>query len=790
MSSLKSYFAPVKAAKKTDKKNGTSTSIPMVITPPRGSSTRRSHKFLFAPAEVRNSIFYEQVTQLNVKCAITVRTRLVWTILDLHTHNFVPLSNGLRLQIIPSMDCLHQCQKHQFAAFVRREGMMVIWADQPRYIYDRYAEIESLLMEDVWDNEDVGIPDERSANALLVEFAPGNLSPAELEDALRTVKRPNMLINPVIVGLTLTLLVSVLGMGFRALAQEVQIDGDYTRLALLAVTPCQIFVSLFFMQIVVFYSGIAPRRLDRNRGEIIPHVTIQMPVYKEGLRAVIEPTILSLKTAISTYELQGGTANIFVNDDGMQLVSEEDARERREFYEEHSIGWVARPDHNAKRDVDEKAFIRKGKFKKASNMNYGLMISNRVEEKLIQVERADTWTQQNEMAAYDQCLAEVLAEEQGHTQVPADCLLDAASEMVQSLEVGILQYSSGVMQVTTSFFENGISFFTNLIYSAICYTIANGDVSPFVGHNAILSWSALQQVAYEDEEGYEKFWSKSHVSEDFDISLRLQCAGYIIRLGSYASEGFKEGVSLSVYDELNRWEKYAFGCNELLFHPFKYWFTRGPFTPLFRKFLFSNIRITSKVTILAYIGTYYAIGAAWILTIANYFLIGWFTGYLDKYYLDSFKVYFSLILIFNALGNVSLAVLRYRLDKRSLLGSLFENFKWLLLLTCFLGGISLHVSQSLLCHFFGIEMSWGSTAKEVENVTFFEELPRLGRRFKWTFAFCFTSTVVMIVLAVADFIPYYWRIKSFIAIYPLAIVVASHFALPIALNPALMTFTW
>ncbi|OWP06779.1 hypothetical protein B2J93_8836 [Marssonina coronariae] len=631
-------------------------------------------------------------------------------------------------------------------------------------------------------------PTRGAQNALLVEFAPGNLSPAELEDALRTVKRPNMLINPVIVGLTLTLLVSVLGMGFRALAQEVQIDGDYTRLALLAVTPCQIFVSLFFMQIVVvnlfqmfgpislvninskFYSGIAPRRLDRNRG---------------------------------------GTANIFVNDDGKQLVSEEDARERREFYEEHSIGWVARPDHNAKRDVDEKAFIRKGKFKKASNMNYGLMISNRVEEKLIQVERADTWTQQNEMAAYDQCLAEVLAEEQGRawaegnirigdyillidsdTRVPADCLLDAASEMVQSLEVGILQYSSGVMQVTTSFFENGISFFTNLIYSAICYTVANGDVSPFVGHNAILSWSALQQVAYEDEEGYEKFWSESHVSEDFDISLRLQYAGYIIRLGSYASEGFKEGVSLSVYDKLNRWEKYAFGCNELLFHPFRYWFTRGPFTPLFRKFFFSNIRITSKVTILAYIGAYYAIGAAWILTIANYFLIGWFTGYLDKYYLDSFKVYFSLILVFSALGNVSLAVLRYRLDKRSLLGSLFENFKWLLLLTCFLGSISLHVSQSLLCHFFGIEMSWGSTAKEVENVTFFEELPRLGRRFKWTFAFCFTSTVVMIVLAVADFIPYYWRIKSFVAIYPLAIVVASHFALPIALNPALMTFTW
>lgn len=199
-------------------------------------------------------------------------------------------------------------------------------------------------------------------------------------------------------------------------------------------------------------------------------------------------------------------------------------------------------------------------------------------------------------------------------------------------------------------------------------------MSPFVGHNAILRWSALREVSYEDEDDYEKFWSESHVSEDFDMSLRLQVAGYTIRLGSYTGEGFKEGVSLTVYDELNRWEKYAYGCNELLFHPFRLWVTRGPFTPLFRKILASNIRFTSELTILAYIGTYYAIGAAWTLTLANYFLIGWFNGYLDKYYLDSFKVYFSLIIVFSALGNVSLAILRYRLSEKSLLGACKLSF--------------------------------------------------------------------------------------------------------------------
>jgi len=102
------------------------------------------------------------------------------------------------------------------------------------------------------------------------------------------------------------------------------------------------------------------------------------------------------------------------------------------------------------------------------------------------------------------------------------------------------------MQVVHNYFENGITFFTNLIYSAIRYGVANGDVAPFVGHNAMLRWSAVQEVAFQDDDGKMKFWSESHVSEDFDMALRLQIAGYITRLAAWAGEGFKEGVSLTV----------------------------------------------------------------------------------------------------------------------------------------------------------------------------------------------------------------------------------------------------
>ncbi|KAH7350772.1 glycosyl transferase family group 2-domain-containing protein [Rhexocercosporidium sp. MPI-PUGE-AT-0058] len=755
---------------------------------------RDKENYMFAPAELVTSVFFQQAMTTNVKvtlkCAITWNTLIVQFILDKMiekavSYDFVPVGGGQRIQLIPSLDYLHECKKNQFAAFVQDEKLLVLWDDDPHNIFKRAHDIEAKMILHIWGPVDGWSEPEWNSNAKDIGVSETELSPAEIEEAVVVKKRKTLLINPIIVGLTLALLTSALGLGFRNLAQEIAVDGKFLRLALLVVVPAQVFVSLFFMQIVIvniaqilgpisqlkrntkFYSGKAPTRVEHV--DDLPHVTIQMPVYKEGLIGVIMPTIYSLKAAMATYEMQGGSSNIFVNDDGMQLLPEEEAQARRNFYQEHNIGWVARPRHNPNPEEGETRFVRRENSRRLQT----------VEEKLHHVGRHQSWAADEEQEAYDTCLTEVLIEEEGRawaggnirvgdyillidsdTRVPQDCLLDAATEMEQSPEVGILQYSSGVMQVADSFFENGITFFTNLIYTAICYTVANGDVSPFVGHNAILRRSALQQ----------KFWSESHVSEDFDMSLRLQVEGYIIRLGPYTGDGFKEGVSLTVYDELNRWEKYAYGCNELLCHPFRLWITRGPFTPLFRKFITSNIRITSKITILAYIGTYYAIGAAWILTLANYFLIGWFNGHLDKYYLDSFKVFFSLILVFSALGNVSLSVLRYRLGEKSLLGGLFENFKWLLLMTVFLGGISLHVSESLLCHFFEINMTWGATAKE------------------FTFIFCFGSAIIMIVCA--EVLPWQWQIKDFLPIFPLCTVVVSHFLLPIALNPALMAFTW
>ncbi|PHH92996.1 hypothetical protein CDD83_2485 [Cordyceps sp. RAO-2017] len=772
----------------------------------------RGH-YMACPPQLGASAFALACSAMNLQCAMTVNSRVIKTFLQWSPDAVdVPLMNGLRVQILPTLEDLPRARKHQFAAFVASEGLLIVWDDDPMNLVQRAKAIESELMELVWKagNSDDDDDEKRGGPMATVEID-------EESGEIKPEKRPVHLQNTILVSLTLVLVVVSLGAAWRQLAIEVSVDGSYVRLALVALCPVQVFFTLFFAQVIVgclaqifgpvrqlavnskFYSARPPPRLQTA---ILPHVTIQCPVYKEGLQGVIVPTVKSIKQAMSTYELQGGSANMFVNDDGLQLISDEDRRARIEFYADHSIGWVARPRHG------ENGFLRRGKFKKASNMNFGLMISCKVEERLQALERPAEWSQHDEAQAYEQALKEVLEADgrawadgnirvgdyilliDSDTRVPADCFLDAVSEMEQSPDVGIMQFSSGVMQVVNTYFENGITFFTNLIYSAIRYTVSNGDVAPFVGHNAVLRWSAIQQVSYRDEDGYDKFWSESHVSEDFDMSLRLQCSGYIIRLAAWAGEGFKEGVSLTVYDELARWEKYAYGCNELLFHPIRTWLWRGPFTPLFRRFLFSNIRFTSKITVVSYIGTYYAIGAAWIMTAVNYFLMGWFNGYLDKYYVDSWQVWFSIIIVFNGLGNVALAVMRYRVGERSLLYALFENFKWTFMLAIFLGGLSLHVSQALLAHMFEIDMTWGATSKEAEFSNFFIEVPKVLKKFKFSMLFALVFIIGMVVLAVAPFVPYGWRITDFVAILPMATVAASHFLLPLALNPALMTFSW
>ena len=60
-----------------------------------------------------------------------------------------------------------------------------------------------------------------------------------------------------------------------------------------------------------------------------------------------------------------------VYDDGLQLISQKERSERKRFYKKHNIGYVARPGAG-----------RKGRFKKASNLNFGMNLGLEIERRV------------------------------------------------------------------------------------------------------------------------------------------------------------------------------------------------------------------------------------------------------------------------------------------------------------------------------------------------------------------------------------------------------------------------
>ncbi|CAN8097112.1 unnamed protein product [Discula destructiva] len=803
--------------------------------------------------------------RLNVGVLVTLRLHMLAPIIaGMHDgQTELMMRAGYQLQVVESLASVSSSsvKKFQYAAILRKEGVLLVWQDEVTNILTHAQHMEDKMLNYVWgktaslaspimspfagpsplqspspsvSNYSLGMEKGFAVAATPVEVSDDEEGlDREAAENPESVNRPVKIHSAFFVGMGVCLaIILVYGFSVGQLVSECFLDGNYTRMALIAACPFLMCAGMFFFQVIFgdlwqmfgpisgltmnsrTFSCIKPNlRQAYSLGFEPPHITIQMPVYKEGMESVIIPTVKSLQAAISYYESRGGTASIFINDDGMRAMSEEEAQMRREFYEDNEIGWVARPKHG------DNGFQRMGKFKKASNMNFALNLSQKVEAYMHEMvdtraaqqpERNDSspvFLEEHELEEiYDRSLERALRENplamaegnirigeyilivDSDTRVPVDCLLYGAAEMFLSPEVAIVQHSTGVMQVAWDYFENGITFFTNMVYTAIRFSIGSGEVAPFVGHNAFIRWAAVQDVGGEAVEGYIPYWSESHVSEDFDIALRMQIKGSTVRIASYHGEGFKEGVSLTIYDEIARWQKYAYGCSEMIFNPFYKWPTKGPFTPLIGTFLGSGMQLSSKISVFSYICSYFAIGVGLPMTVLNYFIVGWFNDSLDHFYMPSWKVFVSLLVVFNLAGGIALAIIRYRTGERKLLSSLVENFMWTPMMAIFFGGLSFHVSLALLAHLFHIDMQWGATSKEKENSNFFQEVPKILKVFKYLYIFVIIMTGGMIYLS--HWAPRGWEISDFTAIVPMAVVLGSHALAPLVLNPSLMVFNY
>lgn len=177
---------------------------------------------------------------------MTVNTPVVSAILrNLKTHKvcFVPLSDGLHVQVLKTMNDLPRCQLHHFAAFIEDTEILVVWDDDPEQLLQRAEKLEGKLMELIWEGENTE-ESESTKKKRVAQEAVHELDPNALEKALSEEKRPVRLESASMVACTLALCLSCVGLGFRNIALGIAIDGNYSVIALIAAVPAQFFVSL------------------------------------------------------------------------------------------------------------------------------------------------------------------------------------------------------------------------------------------------------------------------------------------------------------------------------------------------------------------------------------------------------------------------------------------------------------------------------------------------------------------------------------------------------------------
>jgi cellulose synthase/poly-beta-1,6-N-acetylglucosamine synthase-like glycosyltransferase len=470
------------------------------------------------------------------------------------------------------------------------------------------------------------------------------------------------------------------------------------------------------------YVSTKPKK-QTEPNKVSASLTILVPVYKESFQDIIRPTLEQALETCETYREQTGQeANVYVNDDGLATLSTELREERCDFYREKNISFSERA-----------AEGRKGKFKKAGNMNHGLQTG----------------------AAND-----ILLILDSDSRLPKD-IAEAVYEF-QDSALGFLQMSTHSMRTGTTHWESIVSHFTDTIYDvAFLVTTSYGDPSPLVGHNVFLRKSALEECKL-----HSGYFSEKHVSEDFELSMRLQAAGYIGRYATCMS-GFEEGVTYSAIDEIIRLQKYAYGINELVLYPISKWNKKGIFGNTFKNYILShNVSLHAKYNVIGYVGIFYALAVIPFMTTIHYFAY-----HTCPYWRESFitpeYIFYGCMLVFGIMTPISIWIIKAKLGIRT---NLLREIGIALAFSIFYSGLGIHILAAILAHSMGLDMSWSITNKDASTVV--NRLKSVRRL--WMSYMISILQLVMILIGFFLLDYRHWQ-----GIFPMAISAGGHILTPI-----------
>ena len=104
--------------------------------------------------------------------------------------NDVALLDHSKVQIIATLDDLPRARKHQYAAFIRDECTLLIWADQANRVIDVARAMEKKMIDLVWDDGD---------SVRRYEKIPQGVDSLRLETGYIPPRRVRVIIQPLII---------------------------------------------------------------------------------------------------------------------------------------------------------------------------------------------------------------------------------------------------------------------------------------------------------------------------------------------------------------------------------------------------------------------------------------------------------------------------------------------------------------------------------------------------------------------------------------------------------------
>ena len=242
----------------------------------------------------------------------------------------------------------------------------------------------------------------------------------------------------------------------------------------------------------------------------------------------------------------------------------------------YNIGFVARS-----------TWDRRGKFKKASNLNTHLRLywgaeqlatleNMKIENALIEVSHNEDGSRFT-MFGNDVSIGQLILINDADARMSEPVIIKTVPEFLNDKSLGFTQHSTKTLddQRGESYFINMLSAYTDALYQGhFLLSSILGCHPPLVGHSIILRSDAVKSTgrirtlckaqrwlkniglpflsvdqigSYNlQDDGTTEYWSESHVSEDFELMIHLYNLGFNGRYINYPDCEFQEGMTKKI----------------------------------------------------------------------------------------------------------------------------------------------------------------------------------------------------------------------------------------------------